>query len=63
MCGGGVCRILLLPLVDICLENNRGIYMAHVCSYVSCSDGVGVCGNICCVAVIVEDSVFLALEC
>ena len=31
---------------------------AHVCFYVSCSDCVGVCGNVCCVA-----AVFLAVEC
>ena len=30
--------------------------------YVCCSDCVGVCGNVCCVAA-VENSVFLALEC
>ena len=32
--------------------------MAHVCFYVCCSDCVGVCGNVCCVAAIVKDSVF-----
>ena len=26
--------------------------------YVCCSDCVGVCGNVCCVAAIVKDSVF-----
>ena len=31
--------------------------------YVCCGDCLGVCGNVCCVAVIVENSVFLALEC
>ena len=31
--------------------------------YVRCSDCVGVCGNVCCVATVVKDSVFLALEC
>ena len=30
--------------------------------YVCCSDGVGVCGNVCCVAAVVKNSVFLALE-
>ena len=29
----------------------------------TCSDCVGVCGNICCVAAVVKDSVYLALEC
>ena len=38
------------------------MYMAHVCFYVCCSDCVGVCGNVCCVAAVVKDSV-LALEC
>ena len=32
--------------------------MAHVCFYVCCSECVGVCGNVCCVAGVVEDSVF-----
>ena len=26
--------------------------------YVCCSDSVGVCGNVCCVAAVVKDSVF-----
>ena len=34
-----------------------------VCFYVCCSDCVGVCGNVCCVAAIVKDSGFLALKC
>ena len=57
VCGGGVRSILLLPL------DNRCVYMAHVCFYVCCSDCVGVCGNVCCVAAVVKNSVFLALEC
>ena len=28
--------------------------MAHVCFYVCCSDCVGVCGNVCCVAGVVS---------
>ena len=48
MCGVGVRSIFLLPLVAICLET------IDVC----CSD----CGNVCCVAAVVENSV-LALEC
>ena len=32
--------------------------MAHVCFYVCCSDSVGVCGNVCCVAAVVKNSVF-----
>ena len=49
VCGGGVCSILLLPLA----RDNRCMYMAHVCFYVCCSDCVGVCGNVCCVAAVV----------
>ena len=32
------------------------------CFYVCCSDCVGVCGNVCCIADVVK-IVFLALEC
>ena len=46
MCYEGVCIILLLPLVARCIEDNRCMYMAHVCFYVCCSDCVGVCGNV-----------------
>ena len=34
------------------------MYMAQVCFYVYCSDCVGVCVKVCCVAAVVEDSVF-----
>ena len=34
-------------------------YMAHVCFYVCCSDCVGICGNVCCVAAVVKNIVFL----
>ena len=51
MCGGGVHSILLLPLVT---RDNRCMYMAHGCFYVCCSDCVGVCGNVCCVAAVVK---------
>ena len=44
-------------------RDNRCIYMAYVCFYVCWSDCVGVCGKFCCVAEVVKDSVFLALEC
>ena len=39
------------------------MYMAHLCFYVCklCSDCVGFCGNVCCVALLMI--VFLALEC
>ena len=56
--------ILLLPLMARCLEIiDLYIYMAYVCFYVCCGDCVVVCGNVCCVAAVVKDSVFLALEC
>ena len=49
--------ILLLPLVARCLDT------IDVCIlYVCCSDCVGVCGNVCCVAAVVENSGFLSLE-
>ena len=57
MYGGGVHSILLLPLVGRCLET------IDVCFYGCCSDCVGVCGTICCVAGIVKDSMFSTLEC
>ena len=37
--------------------------MTHVCSHVCCSDCVGVCGIVYCVAAVVKNSGFLALEC
>ena len=53
-----VCSILLLPLVARCLETTDGMYMEHGDFYSSCSDCVWVCGNVCCVVVVVKDSVF-----
>ena len=44
-------------------RDNIGIYMAHACFYVCCSDCVGVCGNVCCVSAVVKIVFFLALEC
>ena len=43
----------------------RCMFMVHVCfmSVVLCSDCVEVCGNVCRVAAVVDDSRFLALEC
>ena len=38
------------------LRDNRCMYMAHVCFYLCCSDCVGVCGNVCCVAAVVKNS-------
>ena len=34
------------------------MYMAHVCFYVCLGDCVVLCGNVCCVAAVVKDSVF-----
>ena len=46
------------------LDAYRCMYMAHVCFYVCCSDCVGVCENVCCVAVAVKNSVCIfVLEC
>ena len=42
-------------------RDNRCVYMAHVCFYVCSCDCVGVCGNVCCVAAVVENSGFLSL--
>ena len=39
-------------------RDNRCEYMAHVCFYVCCSDCDRICGNACCVAAVVENSVF-----
>ena len=35
-------------------RDNRCMYMVHFCFYVCCSDCVGVCGNVCCVAAVVK---------
>ena len=40
-------------------RDNRCMYMAHF--NVCCSECVGVCGNVCCVAAVVENSGFLSL--
>ena len=42
-------------------KDDRCVYIAHACLYVRCSDCVGVCGNVCCVADVVKESVFLRL--
>ena len=36
-------------------RDNRCMYMEHVCFYVCCSDCVGACGKVCCVAAVVKD--------
>ena len=38
-------------------SDTRCMYMANVC----CCDCLGVCGNVCCVAAVVKDSVFFSL--
>ena len=38
------------------------MYVYGACLFVCCSDCVGVCGNVCCLAAVVKDSSFLALE-
>ena len=45
------------------IRDNRCMYMAHGCFMFVVVDCVGVCGNDCCVAAVVEHSVLLALEC
>ena len=57
MCGGGVHSILSLHLVARCLET-IDVCIWRMFVFMS----VVVCGNVCCVAAIVKDSV-LALEC
>ena len=52
ICGGDMRSSLLLPLAARYLET------IMVCFYVCCCDYVGVCGNVCCVAAVVKDSVF-----
>ena len=64
MCDGGVCSILLLPLVARCLET-IDVCIWHMFVFMSVVVTVwgGVCGNVCCVLAVVKDSGFLALEC
>ena len=62
VCGGGVRSILLLSLVARCLETiDVCIWRMFIFMSVCCSDCVGVCGNVCCVAAVVKDSGFLSL--
>ena len=60
--GGGGRNVLLLPLVVIDAYGTIYIYIWRFFLNVCCRDCVGVCGNVCCVAAVVEDSV-LELEC
>ena len=61
MRGGGVRSILLLPIVTRCLETIDLCIWRTFVFYVCCSDGVGVCVNVCCVAAVVKNSGFLCL--
>ena len=61
MCGGGVRSILLLPLVARCLET-IDVRIWHMFVFMSVVVTVGVCKNVCCVAVLLE-LLCLALEC
>ena len=58
MCGGGVRSILLLSLVARRLETIDVCIWRMFVFYVCRSDCVGVCGNVCCVAAVVQNSVF-----
>ena len=56
MCGAIVRNILLLPLVARCLDTIDVCIWRMFIIYVCCSDCVGVCGNVCCVAAVDNDS-------
>ena len=58
ICGIGVRSILLLPLVARCLEIIDVCIWCMFIFYVCSNDAVGVCGNVCCVAAVVENGVF-----
>ena len=61
VCGGGVRSILLLPLVARCLETiDVCIWRMFVFRSVVVTV-LGVCGNVCCVAAVVKNSVFFSL--
>ena len=53
-----VCTVFVIASCGKMPKDNRCMYMAHVYFYVCCSDCEGVCGNVCCVAAVVKDSVF-----
>ena len=42
-------------------RDNRCMYMTHVCLYVCCSDYVGICRNVCCVAAVIKNTVSFSL--
>ena len=59
MCRRGVRSILILPIVARCLETIDVCIWRMFIVYVCCSDCVGVCGNVSCVAAVVKYGVFL----
>ena len=59
MCGGGV--YFVIASCGEMPRDNIYVYIAHVCFCFCCSDWVGVCGNVCCVAAVVKYSVFFSL--
>ena len=58
MCGGGVRSILLLPLVARCLETIDVCIWRMFVSMSVVVYCVWVCGNVCCVAAVIKNSVF-----
>ena len=52
----GCSQYFVIALCGLMHRDNRCMYMAHVVFYVCCSDFVGICGNVCCVAAVVKDS-------
>ena len=53
MCGGHV-RSIFISSCGYMPRDNKCMYMVHACFYLCCSDCVGVCGNVCCVAAVVK---------
>ena len=52
-----VCEVFCYCLLWLMPRDNRCMYMSHVCFCVCSIDCVVVCGNVCCVAAVVKDSV------
>ena len=63
MCGGDVHSILSMHRVAICPETIGVCIWRNFVFYVCCSDRMGICWNVCCVAAVVEDSGVLTLKC
>ena len=53
-----VCTVFCFASCGKIHRDIRCMYMTHVCFYVCYSDCMGICGNVCCVAAVVENSVF-----